>query len=93
MRFLTGIKRGCADSALRPYVAFNAELRAAFQAFVGGLEEHCRGIVRHQLDVATSAYAAKAHSVAALSLADDDDCEENMPPAPTQVLHDRYGTL
>ncbi|EIE25943.1 hypothetical protein COCSUDRAFT_35468 [Coccomyxa subellipsoidea C-169] len=73
------------DSALRPYVAFNAELRAAFQAFVGGLEEHCRGIVRHQLDVATSAYAAKAHSIAALSLADDDDCEENMPPAPTQV--------
>ncbi|KAK9915687.1 hypothetical protein WJX75_002660 [Coccomyxa subellipsoidea] len=76
-------------SALRPYVAFNAELRAAFQAFVGALEEHCRGIVRHQLDVATSAYAAKPASLSALSLADDEDCEENVPPAPTQILHDR----
>ena len=71
----------------------NAELRAAFQAFVGALEEHCRGIVRHQLDVATSAYAAKPASLSALSLADDDDCEENVPPAPTQILHDRWAAF
>lgn len=82
-----------ADNALRPYVAFNAELRVAFQAFVGALEEHCRGIVRHQLDVATSAYAAKPASLSDLSLADDEDCEENVPPAPTQILHDRWGAF
>lgn len=42
---------------LRPYVAFHAALRSAFQAFVAGLEERCKGIVRHHLDTATSEYA------------------------------------
>lgn len=80
-----------ADDALRPYVAFNAELRAAFQAFVNVLEEQCRGLVRHQLDVATSAYAAKPLSVSALTLEDEDDAvdAQNIPPPPTQILHDR----
>ncbi|BDA44188.1 Dynamin-related protein 5A [Coccomyxa sp. Obi] len=79
------------DDALRPYVAFNAELRAAFQAFVNLLEEQCRGLVRHQLDVATSAYAAKPLSISALTLEDDDDAvdAQNIPPPPTQILHDR----
>ena len=42
---------------LRPYVAFHAALRSAFQAFVHGLEERCKGIVRHHLETATSEYA------------------------------------
>lgn len=42
---------------LRPYVAFHAALRSAFQAFVAGLEDRCRGIVRHHLETATSEYA------------------------------------
>ena len=42
---------------LRPYVAFHAALRSAFQAFVAGLEERCKGIVRHHLETATSEYA------------------------------------
>lgn len=78
-----------ADSSLRPYVAFNAELRTAFQAFVCGLEERCRGLVRHQLELATSAYAQQPVSLNSLSLGDDLDDMENLPPAPTQVLHER----
>lgn len=42
---------------LRPYVAFHAALRSAFQAFVQGLEERCKGIVLHHLETATSEYA------------------------------------
>ncbi len=36
---------GGAAEALRPYVAFNAELRMAFQQFVGRLEAQCRELV------------------------------------------------
>lgn len=76
-------------------MAFNAELRAAFQAFVGALEERCRGLVRHQLDVATSAYAAKPlSSISMLTLDEDEggrDNAQNVPPAATQILHDRWG--
>ena len=42
---------------LRPYVAFHAALRSAFQAFVAGLEARCRGILAHHLETATSEYA------------------------------------
>ena len=77
---------------MRPYVAFNAELRAAFQGCIARMEEHCAALVRHELEVATSAFARRI-SLASLSL-EDDDCEnmQNVPPAPpTQVLHDRAG--
>ena len=81
-----------ADNPMRPYVAFNAELRAAFQGCIARMEEHCAALVRHELEVATSAFARRI-SLASLSL-EDDDCEnmQNVPPAPpTQVLHDRAG--
>lgn len=42
---------------LRPYVAFHAALRSAFQAFVHALEERCKGILLHHLETATSEYA------------------------------------
>ena len=77
---------------MRPYVAFNAELRAAFQGCIARMEEHCGALVRHELEVATSAFARRI-SLASLSL-EDDDCEDaqNVPPVPpTQVLHDRAG--
>ena len=35
-----------ADNAMRPYVAFNAELRAAFQSCVARMEEACAALVR-----------------------------------------------
>lgn len=35
-----------ADNAMRPYVAFNAELRAAFQGCVARMEEACAALVR-----------------------------------------------
>ncbi len=76
---------------MRPYVAFNAELRAAFQGCVARMEEHCAALVRHELEVATSAFARRI-SLAALSLEDDADEDENVPPGQhTQVLHDRAG--
>ncbi|PRW39278.1 dynamin-related GTPase isoform A [Chlorella sorokiniana] len=50
-------QRGTEYERLRPYVAFHAALRSAFQAFVAGLEERCKGIVRHHLETATSEYA------------------------------------
>ena len=88
-----------ADNSLRPHVAFIAELRGAFQAFVSGLEADCRGLVRHALDVATSAYAKPLLSLSGLSLDDgplgggDDPHEalQNVPPAapPTQIVPDR----
>lgn len=37
---------GGAAEALRPYVAFHAELRTAFQQFVGRLEAQSRELVR-----------------------------------------------
>ena len=75
---------------MRPYVAFNAELRAAFQGCVARMEEQCAALVRHELEAATSAFARRI-SLAALSLEDDTD-EENVPPGQhTQVLHDRAG--
>ena len=77
---------------MRPYVAFNAELRAAFQGCIARMEEHCAALVRHELEVATSAFARRI-SLASLSL-EDDGCEDaqNVPPVPsTQVLHDRAG--
>lgn len=51
------LQRGSEYERLRPYVAFHAALRSAFQAFVAGLEDRCRGIVRHHLETATSEYA------------------------------------
>ena len=78
---------------MRPYVAFNAELRAAFQGCVARMEEHCAALVRHELEVATSAFARRI-SLATLSLEDDADDEDlqNVPPGQhTQVLHDRAG--
>lgn len=80
---------------MRPYVAFNAELRAAFQGCVARMEEHCAVLVRHELELATSAFAGRL-SLAGLSL-DGDNCGadedgQNVPPAPpTQVLQDRAG--
>ncbi|KAI3431622.1 hypothetical protein D9Q98_004671 [Chlorella vulgaris] len=50
-------QRGPGYERLRPYVAFHAALRSAFQAFVQGLEERCKGIVLHHLETATSEYA------------------------------------
>lgn len=41
-----GPAAGGAAEALRPYVAFNAELRTAFQRFVGRLEAQCRELAR-----------------------------------------------
>ena len=77
---------------MRPYVAFNAELRAAFQGCIARMEEHCTVLVRHELEVATSAFARRI-SIASLLL-EDDSCEDaqNVPPVPpTQLLHDRTG--
>lgn len=77
---------------MRPYVAFNAELRAAFQGCIARMEEHCAALVRHELEVATSAFARRI-SLASLSL-EDDGCEDaqNVPPVPPmQVLQDRAG--
>ncbi len=48
-----------AENPMRPYVAFNAELRAAFQGCVARMEEHCAALVRHELEVATSAFARR----------------------------------
>ncbi|CAL5218690.1 g399 [Coccomyxa viridis] len=79
------------DNPMRPYVAFNAELRAAFQGCVARMEEHCAALVRHELEVATSAFARRI-SLATLSLEDDADEDENVPPGQhTQVLPDRAG--
>ena len=44
---------------MRPYVAFNAELRAAFQGCVARMEEQCAALVRHELEAATSAFARR----------------------------------
>ena len=76
-----------ADNGLQPYVAFNAELRAAFQAAVNAMEERCSSLVRHQLDVATSAYSGPL-SLAGLALDDADDIQ-NAPPPNQGGLHDR----
>jgi hypothetical protein len=81
-------------------VAFIAELRGAFQAFVAGLEADCRGLVRHALDVATSAYAKPLLSLSGLCLddgppggvgGDPHEALQNVPPAalPTQIVPDR----
>ncbi|PSC67591.1 dynamin-related GTPase [Micractinium conductrix] len=51
------LQKGTGYDALRPYVAFHAELQSAFKAFVGALEDSCRGIVRHHLETATSEFA------------------------------------
>lgn len=87
------------ENSLRAHVAFNAELRGAFQAFVSGLEADCRSLVRHALDVATSAYAKPLLSLSGLSLddsspgggADPHEALQNVPPAapPTQIVPDR----
>ena len=54
---------------LRPYVAFHAALRSAYQSIVGSLEEHCRVHVQHHLDAATSEIALSSFgSDAELSL-------------------------
>ena len=66
-------------------MAFNAELRAGFQAFVAGLEGECRRLVRHALDVATSRYA-RPPDLAGLSLEDggravpEEEDLQNVPP-------------
>lgn len=36
---------------LRPYVAFNAALRSAYHTFVHSLEERCKMLLEHQLQV------------------------------------------
>lgn len=74
---------------MRPYVAFNAELRAAFQGCITRMEEHSAALVRHELEVATSAFARRI-SLASLSL-EDDSCEDLQNVPPTQLLHDRAG--
>lgn len=51
------LQRGSGYERLRPYVAFHAALRSAFQAFVHALEERCKGILLHHLETATSEYA------------------------------------
>ena len=74
----------CTDASLRPYVAFNAELRGAFQAIVTGLEKNCRGLVRHALNCATCSYT-KPLSLAPLSLDDANDPEDLQNVAPATV--------
>ena len=49
---------GAGSDTLRPYVAFHAALRSAYNAFISRLEGQCRGLVRHHLDAATSEFAA-----------------------------------
>ena len=69
------------EDRLRPYVAFHAALRSAYQSVVGSLEEQCRVHVQHHLDAATSAVALASMGVDAelslkqLQLCDDDDLE------------------
>jgi hypothetical protein len=81
---------GVADGMLRPFVAFNAELRSAFQSFLNSLEERSQSLVQHQLEVATSTFAQQPPLLSSLALDDDVDELENLPPVPTQVLHERY---
>ena len=47
-----GWHAGSAQDMLRPYVAFNAALRSAYHALVLRLEEQCRMLLGHQLQVA-----------------------------------------
>ena len=72
---------GQASDTLRPYVAFHAALRGAFQAFVGALEERCRELLRHHLASATSDFAMGLFGgLGGLSLTDD---LENTEPSAT----------
>ena len=45
---------------LRPYVAFHAALRSAYHRFIAHLEENCKSLMRHHLEVATSEFAVTA---------------------------------
>ena len=69
------------EDRLRPYVAFHAALRSAYQAIVGCLEEQCRVHVQHHLDAATSDVALASFgtdtelSLKQLQLGDDDELE------------------
>ncbi|KAK9825379.1 hypothetical protein WJX81_007027 [Elliptochloris bilobata] len=74
---------GGAAEALRPYVAFHAELRTAFQHFVGRLEAQCRELVAHHLETATSVWSAAdlAAALPAPEPAAEDAQSENIPPA------------
>lgn len=42
---------GASQEMLRPYVAFQATLRSAYHAFVLKLEEDCKMLLNHQLQV------------------------------------------
>jgi hypothetical protein len=42
---------GASQEMLRPYVAFQATLRSAYHAFVLKLEEECKMLLNHQLQV------------------------------------------
>jgi hypothetical protein len=55
-----GDAASAAAEALRPYVAFHAALRSAFQGFAQGMEERGRELVRHHLETATGHFAAAA---------------------------------
>lgn len=46
------VSAGSAQEMLRPYVAFNAALRSSHHAFVQKLEEQCKMLLTHQLQVA-----------------------------------------
>jgi hypothetical protein len=55
--FETSMPADEAAEALRRFVSFHAALHGAFQAFVSELKARCEGLVRHQLDAATSEFA------------------------------------
>ena len=42
---------GTEQELLRPYVAFHAALRLAFASFLGDIQEQCRTMLRHHLEV------------------------------------------
>ncbi|KAK9832230.1 hypothetical protein WJX74_003725 [Apatococcus lobatus] len=71
--------------ALRPYVAFHASLRGAYQSFVGQLEEQCRSLVQHHLEAATSSFAVSL--LGGVDMEEEEEAagvqhgdEENEPP-------------
>lgn len=48
---------------IRPFVAFNATLRSAYQSFIDRLEMQARSLVRNHLAAATSEFAGFTHDM------------------------------
>jgi hypothetical protein len=68
--------------ALRPFVAFHATLRGAFQAFIAGLQSRCADLARQQLHAATSDFGLAALPACAAGYSPepsdaDDDAEQD----------------